>query len=73
LPGDDDMTVAFDELVRDRFVLGEPGECAAELARAAAITGATTIILRAHWAGMPQETVMRAIRLIGEKIKPKLP
>jgi alkanesulfonate monooxygenase SsuD/methylene tetrahydromethanopterin reductase-like flavin-dependent oxidoreductase (luciferase family) len=72
LPRDDDMTVAFDELLRDRFVLGDPVECADELTRAAALTGATTIILRAHWAGMPHEVVMRGIRLIGEQVRPKL-
>jgi alkanesulfonate monooxygenase SsuD/methylene tetrahydromethanopterin reductase-like flavin-dependent oxidoreductase (luciferase family) len=66
------MAVGFDELVRDRFILGDPGECAAELARAAAITGATTVILRLHWAGMPGEVVMRSIRLVGERVRPKL-
>jgi alkanesulfonate monooxygenase SsuD/methylene tetrahydromethanopterin reductase-like flavin-dependent oxidoreductase (luciferase family) len=72
LPRDDDLTVGFDELVRDRFVLGDPDECAAELARAAALTGATTIILRLHWAGMPHDVAMRSIELIGERVKPKL-
>jgi alkanesulfonate monooxygenase SsuD/methylene tetrahydromethanopterin reductase-like flavin-dependent oxidoreductase (luciferase family) len=72
LPRDDDLTVGFDELVRDRFVLGDPDECAAELARAAALTGATTIVLRLHWAGMPHEVAMRSIELIGERVKPKL-
>jgi alkanesulfonate monooxygenase SsuD/methylene tetrahydromethanopterin reductase-like flavin-dependent oxidoreductase (luciferase family) len=72
LPRDDDLTVGFDELVRDRFILGDPGECAAELARAAAVTGATTIVLRLHWAGMPHEVVMRSIGLIGERVRPKL-
>jgi alkanesulfonate monooxygenase SsuD/methylene tetrahydromethanopterin reductase-like flavin-dependent oxidoreductase (luciferase family) len=72
LPRDDDLTVAFDELLRDRFVLGDPAECAAELARAAAVTGATTIVLRAHWAGMPHEVAMRSLRLIGEQVMPKL-
>jgi alkanesulfonate monooxygenase SsuD/methylene tetrahydromethanopterin reductase-like flavin-dependent oxidoreductase (luciferase family) len=72
LPRDDDLTVGFDELVRDRFVLGDPDECAAELTRAATLTGATTIILRLHWAGMPHEVAMRSIELIGERVKPKL-
>jgi alkanesulfonate monooxygenase SsuD/methylene tetrahydromethanopterin reductase-like flavin-dependent oxidoreductase (luciferase family) len=72
LPRDDDLTVGFDELVRDRFILGDPDECAAELRRAAALTGATMIVLRLHWAGMPHEVAMRSLELIGERVKPKL-
>ena len=44
LPGDDDMTQTFDDLVRDRFILGDPDACAAEIARCAEVTGATTFI-----------------------------
>lgn len=70
LPQDDDMTQAFEDLVRDRFILGDPGECAAEIQRCLAATGATTMLFRVHWPGMPHATVMRAMRLLAEKVRP---
>ena len=70
LPRDDDMTQAFDDLVRDRFILGDPSECATEIQRCAAATGATTMLFRVHWPGMPHEVVTRAMRLLAEKVRP---
>lgn len=70
LPRDDDMTQAFEELIRDRFILGDPAECAAEIQRCLAATGATTMLFRVHWPGMPHATVTRAMRLLAEKVRP---
>ncbi len=70
LPGDDDMTQTFDGLARDRFVIGDPGECAAEIQRTLERTGATAMIFRLHWPGSPHEAVMRSLRLVGEKVRP---
>ncbi|KRT72467.1 MAG: luciferase-like protein [Candidatus Rokubacteria bacterium CSP1-6] len=70
LPRDDDMTQAFDDLLRDRFILGDPSECAAEIRRCIAATGATTMLFRVHWPGMPHETVTRAMRFLAEKVWP---
>lgn len=57
LPDGDDMTLAFDELVRDRFILGDPSECVEQIQRCVAATGATTMVFRVHWPGMPHELV----------------
>lgn len=72
LPGDDDMTQTFDGLARDRFVIGDPAECAAEIQRTVERTGATALIFRVHWPGSPHEAVMRSLRLVGEKVRPRL-
>lgn len=72
LPGDDDMTQPFEALARDRFILGDPAECAAEISRCARATGATTMLFRIHWPGMPHEAVTRAMRLFAEKVRPLL-
>jgi alkanesulfonate monooxygenase SsuD/methylene tetrahydromethanopterin reductase-like flavin-dependent oxidoreductase (luciferase family) len=66
------MTQTFDDLVRDRFILGDPDECAAEIARYAEVTGATTMLFRIHWPGMPHEVIAKAIRLLAEKVQPQL-
>ena len=70
LPRDDDMTQAFEELIRDRFILGDPAECAAEIQRCVGATGATTMLFRVHWPGMPHDMVTRAMRLLAEKVFP---
>jgi recombination protein RecR len=33
-------------------------------------TGATSMIFRLHWPGLPHEAVMRGLRLLGEKVRP---
>jgi alkanesulfonate monooxygenase SsuD/methylene tetrahydromethanopterin reductase-like flavin-dependent oxidoreductase (luciferase family) len=72
LPKDDDMTQRFDDLVRDRFILGDPDDCAAEIRRVVERTGATTLVFRVHWPGLDHAAVVRAIRLLGEKVRPKV-
>ncbi len=70
LPRADDMTVPFEELVGDRFILGSPAECAEAITRCAAATGATEMIFRLHWPGMDHATVLRSLRLLGEQVRP---
>ena len=72
LPAGDDMTLAFDELVRDRFILGDPSECVEQIQRCVAATGATTMVFRVHWPGMPHEEVVRALRVLAEQVRPRL-
>ena len=72
LPGDDDMTQAFEDLARDRFILSDPDECAAEINRCVEATGATTMLFRVHWPGMPHGVITQAMRLLAEKVRPQL-
>ena len=70
LPQADDMTLPFDELVGDRFIIGSPAECAEQIRRCAEATGATEMIFRLHWPGMDHATVLNTLRLLGEKVQP---
>jgi alkanesulfonate monooxygenase SsuD/methylene tetrahydromethanopterin reductase-like flavin-dependent oxidoreductase (luciferase family) len=72
LPGDDDMTQTFDDLVRDRFIIGDAGSCADEVQRCVDQVGANTMIFRVAWPGMTQEAIMQGIRLLGEQVRPRL-
>jgi alkanesulfonate monooxygenase SsuD/methylene tetrahydromethanopterin reductase-like flavin-dependent oxidoreductase (luciferase family) len=72
LPGDDDMTQAFDDLLRDRFILGDPGQCADELQRCVDETGANTLIFRVNWPGMGQAGILRGMRLLAEQVRPRV-
>jgi alkanesulfonate monooxygenase SsuD/methylene tetrahydromethanopterin reductase-like flavin-dependent oxidoreductase (luciferase family) len=72
LPSDDDMTQAFDELLRDRFIMGSPEECADEVQRCVSEVGADTMIFRVTWPGMPQEGVLQGLRLLAEQVRPRI-
>ena len=65
---DDPLTDEFEELLRDRFVLGSPEECLEELARYEQRLGVTEVIVRVQWAGMPQAQALRAIETIGARL-----
>jgi len=72
LPADDQWSSRFDELARDRFLLGDPGRVREEIARYRERLGVTTLIVRVQWPGMPQAQVLRSIRLLGEQVLPAL-
>ena len=72
LPADDDMSAAFDDLIRDRFIIGDPSEAADEINRCVAATGANTLIFRVNWPGMPREAIARSMRLLAEKVRPRV-
>jgi alkanesulfonate monooxygenase SsuD/methylene tetrahydromethanopterin reductase-like flavin-dependent oxidoreductase (luciferase family) len=72
LPADDDMTQRFDDLLRDRFILGDPARCADEINRCVAMTSANTMLFRVNFPGMPHEMVTGAMRLLAEQVRPRL-
>jgi alkanesulfonate monooxygenase SsuD/methylene tetrahydromethanopterin reductase-like flavin-dependent oxidoreductase (luciferase family) len=62
-------------MTSDRIILGSPEEVVDQLQRWQEMTDAETIIFRlrqAHSGGPPHEQIMRAIRLFGERVIPKL-
>jgi alkanesulfonate monooxygenase SsuD/methylene tetrahydromethanopterin reductase-like flavin-dependent oxidoreductase (luciferase family) len=70
LPAGETFALDFDELARDRSVLGDPAQAREEVARYAERLGVTTMIFRLQWPGMDQARVLRSIRLLGEKVLP---
>lgn len=49
LPADDAWSARFDELARDRFLLGDPARVREEIARYRERLGVTTLIVRVQW------------------------
>jgi alkanesulfonate monooxygenase SsuD/methylene tetrahydromethanopterin reductase-like flavin-dependent oxidoreductase (luciferase family) len=72
LPQEDSFNLAFDELVRDRFVIGDPDDCVRELRRYIAALGVNCFIFRIQWPGMEQAKVLRTIELLAEHVVPTL-
>jgi alkanesulfonate monooxygenase SsuD/methylene tetrahydromethanopterin reductase-like flavin-dependent oxidoreductase (luciferase family) len=72
LPPEDSFDLAFEELVRDRFIIGDPDDCVRELRRYVDALGVNCFIFRIQWPGMSQATVLRTIELLAERVMPQL-
>lgn len=70
LPGDDSFRVAFEQLARERFVLGSPDDVIEELEKRVQRLGSNFFIFRAGWPGMENHKVLRVIELMGERVIP---
>jgi alkanesulfonate monooxygenase SsuD/methylene tetrahydromethanopterin reductase-like flavin-dependent oxidoreductase (luciferase family) len=58
-------------MLAGQAVVGDPEAVTERLARYAEI-GYTDVVLRLQWTGMPQEDVLRSIRLLGNEVLPAL-
>lgn len=72
LPLTDRFPEDFEELARDRFVLGTANTCVEELHQYRKELGVTHFIFRVQWPGFPQNKALRSIRLLSEKVLPEL-
>jgi alkanesulfonate monooxygenase SsuD/methylene tetrahydromethanopterin reductase-like flavin-dependent oxidoreductase (luciferase family) len=72
LPHGDSFAGGFEELVRDRFVIGDPDDVIRELRRYAEALDVNCFILRIQWPGMEQAKVLRTIKLLAERVMPAL-
>ena len=71
LPAADRIDVPFEQILVDRFILGSPAECAAEVARYHAL-GVEELILRCQWPGMPFSDALQAIERFGHEVLPRV-
>lgn len=76
LPEGDDLDQSFEKLQSDRFVVGDPDQVVEGLGRYVERLGVNHFALRLQWAGergsLPQEKVLRSIRLLGRHVIPEL-
>jgi alkanesulfonate monooxygenase SsuD/methylene tetrahydromethanopterin reductase-like flavin-dependent oxidoreductase (luciferase family) len=72
LPEGDSFDVAFEELIRDRFIIGDPDDCIRELRKHVDALGVNCFIFRIQWPGMEQAKVLRTIKLLAERVMPAL-
>lgn len=71
LPEGDAFADDFESLARDRFVIGTPAECAAELERYLAL-GVGAVHVRPFWPGMPEPEARRSLELFAREVVPRL-
>ena len=72
LPGEEDFTVPYADLARDRFVLGAPDDIVREIERYERELGVTHILFRMQWPGMPQDQVLRELDILGRDVVPRI-
>lgn len=70
MPKEESLSAPFAELARDRFIIGTPEECRAELVRYNERVGVNHFLLRPQWPGMPQKQVLGQIELFGREVLP---
>lgn len=70
--GDDDLGLDFDELVRDRFLVGSPDEVAEQMIRLNKETGINHLIMSVQWPGMPQSMTLDVLNVLAEEVFPKV-
>jgi alkanesulfonate monooxygenase SsuD/methylene tetrahydromethanopterin reductase-like flavin-dependent oxidoreductase (luciferase family) len=70
--GDNDLGVEFDELLRERFLLGSPDEVADAILRLRRATGINRLIMSVQWPGMPQNLVLDELQMLAEEVFPKV-
>ena len=68
--GDDDLSLDFDELTRDRFLFGAPEEVAEQIIGYNKRLGVNRMILSVHWVGMPHAQVEDTLNLFAGEVMP---
>jgi alkanesulfonate monooxygenase SsuD/methylene tetrahydromethanopterin reductase-like flavin-dependent oxidoreductase (luciferase family) len=70
LPGQESFRVSFDELARDRFVLGTPDEVIEQLEARVRRLEINYFIFRAGWPGIESWKVLRVVEMMGQHVLP---
>jgi alkanesulfonate monooxygenase SsuD/methylene tetrahydromethanopterin reductase-like flavin-dependent oxidoreductase (luciferase family) len=70
--GDNDLGLDFDDLIRDRFLLGSPDEVAEQVLEFHKATGINHLIMSVQWPGMPQNLVLDVLHMLAEEVFPKV-
>jgi alkanesulfonate monooxygenase SsuD/methylene tetrahydromethanopterin reductase-like flavin-dependent oxidoreductase (luciferase family) len=59
-------TMTFEEMARDRFIIGDKVAVKEEIARYQETLGVNHFVMRVQWPGLEQEKVLSSIRRLGE-------
>jgi len=70
--GDNDLGAEFDDLIRDRFLLGSPDEVAEQMLVLHRTTGINHLIMSVQWPGMPQSLALDELHMLAEEVFPRV-
>jgi alkanesulfonate monooxygenase SsuD/methylene tetrahydromethanopterin reductase-like flavin-dependent oxidoreductase (luciferase family) len=69
---DNDISMAYEELAKDRFIVGDPDTVAEEMLRYHEELGVNHIIMSVQGVGMPQTQVLETFDLLAKEVFPKV-
>lgn len=64
------MPAPFEEVTADRFIIGSPDQCLAEIQRYVAELGVNYLVCRMNMLGLSHDNVMASMRLFAEAVMP---
>jgi alkanesulfonate monooxygenase SsuD/methylene tetrahydromethanopterin reductase-like flavin-dependent oxidoreductase (luciferase family) len=70
--GDNDLSMDFEDLARDRFLIGSPDEVTEQVLALHKRTGANHIIASMQWPGTPLQASMDAMQMLAEEVFPRV-
>jgi len=70
--GDDDLSMAFNELAGNRFIIGSPDDVTEQIAALNRRLGVNHIVMSIQWSGMPQSQVRETMHLMAERVFPQV-
>ncbi len=70
--GDNDLSLALEELQEDRFLLGPADQIAEALIEYNKKLEISHMVLSFHWVGMPQDMVLEQMQMFAEEVMPKV-
>jgi len=72
LPATDNLAVPFEQLIRNRFIIGTPDQCARELQWYRDKLGVDCVSIRCQWPGIDFKRGLESIRRFGRDVLPAL-
>ena len=72
MPKWEDFDLAFDWLLKDRFVLGSPEECFEKPRPYWENIGVNHLVIRTHWAGMSLAFTLSSMLMSSRELLPEL-
>ena len=72
LPGNESFKIPVEELEKNRFILGTPDDCIAQLKPWRTELGVDHFLFRSHWSGMPAEMSLASMKLLDDEVIPAL-
>lgn len=68
--GDNDLSVAYEEMARDRFIFGSIEEAAEQIVRISKLCGANYLVIPVQWPGMPHAEAVEQMHMLMEEVVP---
>ena len=70
MPAEDHFDLAFDELVRDRFLFGSSAEVIEQILDLRQRFGVNHMVVGVHWTGMPASLALEQMQMLAEEVFP---